>query len=152
MIIRSLIFSLVLGLMAACAGKGVVTSKEFCVKLGQEWTYQTRDKEKDSRVVIVEAFRDDKRQRFFIVRVTNVQIDSPNYKNYFSGNEAYFVLSEPALEASLVALVGESVWNPFFDRHYQSWRKDLKGPDYLGFTVKDKLNTLEDILSTKIGA
>ena len=89
--------------------------------------------------------------RYYVIRLSGIKIDHPNFKNYFPDHVPYFVISEKGLEASLTRLLGEASWNRFYDRHYQNWRKKHAGTDYYGFTIKDKLNTLDDILNVKLG-
>ena len=137
-------------ILTGCATVPKNSSKDYCVKIGQEWQYKTREHEKDSRLTIVEAFINKKRQRFYIVRVTGVKIDDPKFTNYFPDGIPYFIVSEPGLNASLVSLVGESKWSMFFDRNYQNWKRNLKNPDYLGNTIKQKLDTLQEILDIRL--
>ena len=138
-------------LFSGCASLGG-RGGDICVKLGQEWSYITRDHESESRATIVDAFINDKRQRFYVVRVTGVKMNNPKFKNYFADEIPYFILSEIGLKASLVSLQGESRWNKFYDHNYQQWRKNLSGQDYLGFTIKEKLETIDEILNIKLGA
>ncbi|MDH5693001.1 MAG: hypothetical protein OEZ47_07870, partial [Gammaproteobacteria bacterium] len=58
---------------------------------------------------------------------------------------------EPGLMRSLTYLVGEASWNKYFDPNYIRWRKSSNERDYYGFTVKDKIKTIEDLLNTDIG-
>lgn len=138
--------------IAGCAAFSKKQSDVFCVMLGQEWRYETRDHEEESRVIIVEAFINKNKERFYIIRVTGVKIDDPNFLNYFPDRNAYFIITEKGLSDSLVSLVGESSWNMYYDENYIRWKRNLRNPDYFGDTIKNKLNTLEEILSTNVGA
>ena len=144
--------SILLLVLGGCATRDRTIHQAKCIKLGQEWTYDTRAGEEDSRITIVEALTNRDRKRFYIVRVTGVKIEDPNFRKYFPDGIPYFLISEPGLEATLREMVGESKWNKFYDTHYQKWRRELQRPDYYGFTIKEKLNTIEELLSTKLGA
>ena len=142
-------------LLSGCATTNVAMDQQYgdkCVKLGQEWTYDTRKGEEDSRLTIVDAFINKDRVRFYVVRVTGVKIDDPNFENYFPDRIPYFLISEAGLNQTLRTMVGESSWNKFFDTNYKRWSRQLSQPDYYGFTIKDKLNTIEELLNTKLGA
>ncbi len=147
-----LVLMILLALLGGCAVRSDISPQVKCIKLGQEWSYDAREGEQDSRITIVEAFTNKDRKRFYIIRVTGVKIDAPNFRQYFPDGVPYFVISEPGLEATLRYVVGESKWNRFYDMHYQKWRRELQHPDYYGFTVKEKLNTIEELLDTKLGA
>lgn len=153
-IIRLIRVGVLLLLLSACAvlDKPLEQQQDICFKIGQEWLYDHREVDKESRVVIVDVMMNRNKQRVYIVRVTGVEINHPNFKNYFPDGIPYFVISERGLVASLKSIVGEATWNPHYDRHYQNWRRQLQGSDYFGFTIKNKINTLEEVLNVKLGA
>lgn len=139
-------------LLEGCATPGIAEHTDKCVKLGQEWSYDTRVGEENSRITIVDAFINKDKRRFYVVRVTGVKIDEPNFKNYFPDGVPYFMISERGLNATLKSLLGEAKWNKYYDQYYQQWRKELTHPDDYGLTIKDKLNTIEELLNTRLGA
>lgn len=144
------IFSVLL--LSACAHNGSKFSSSLCYKVGQEWTYDTRAKEPGSRVTIVDVIYTEQRQRIYIIRVTGVKIDSPHFINFFADGVPYLVISEPSLEASLRSLVGESKWNPHYDRYFQHWKQEGTSFTHAGGTIKEILNELEERLNIKLGA
>jgi len=148
---RILWITLLIIFLNACALTPKQTNDK-CIKIGQEWSYDTREGEEDSRITIVDAFINKERQRFYTIRVTGVNSESPDFKNYFPDKTPYFIISEAGLNATLDSLIGESNWNKYYDKNYQQWRRNLSGPDYYGPTVKDKLNAIEEILNIKLGA
>jgi len=88
----------------------------------------------------------------YVVRVTGVKIDSPYFRNYFPDEIPFFILHEAGLEASVKSVVGESNWNKHFDKSFQQWRKDQRYQDFYGHTIKEKLDTIEEMLNIKLGA
>ena len=147
-----LYFVFCLALLACAATPDKVAHSGKCIKIGQEWKYDHREGEEGSKVIVVDSIMAKDKARYYVIRLSDIKIDHPNFKNYFPDRVPYFVISEKGLEASLTKLLGEASWNRFYDRHYQNWRKKRAGPDYYGFTIKDKLNTLDEVLNVKLGA
>ncbi len=123
-----------------------------CIQIGQEWRYDHRAVDEGSRVVIVDVSMTKDKKRIYIVRVTGVRIDHPGFMNYFPDKIAYFYITEKGLRNSLTTLIGQASWNRYYDRHYKNWRRENKRGGYFGSTVKEKINTLEDILNVQLGA
>jgi len=146
-----LLSAVVILTLSACANLSLDHDKDKCVKLGQEWAYDHRDGEEASKITIVDAYQNRNKLRFYVIRVTGIRIESKYFENYFPDRVAYFVISEPGLMRSLTYLVGEASWNKYFDPNYIRWRKSSNERDYYGFTVKDKIKTIEDLLNTDIG-
>ena len=138
--------------LSACATHSSLQQTTACFNIGQEWSYDHRQQDTDSKVVIVDVMMNRNKQRFYVVRVTGVNIEHPHFQNYFPDRVPYFFISEKGLKASLRTLIGEATWNPHFDRYYQKWRRESTGNDYFGLTIKDKIKTLAEVLDVKLGA
>ena len=143
----------ILFVLSACANiENKPQAENHCINIGQEWQYDHREEDKNSRVVIVDVILNRNKQRVYIIRVTGVEIAHPHFKNYFPDRIPYFIITEEGLKASLTTLVGEAAWNPHYDRHYQNWRRQHKGNDYFGSTIKNKIKNLEEVLNVRLGA
>jgi hypothetical protein len=148
--IKTILIAIVILLCVGCATLN--PGKSHCVNIGQEWQYDTRAGEEDSRAIIVDTFLNKELQVFYIVRLTNIKIDSPHFKNHFPDEVPYVIISEFNLQQSLTRPVGRSKWNPYFDRNYEYWKKEYSGKGLIGGTLKEYLNTLEEMLNVKLGA
>jgi len=151
-ILRLLVVCVFLILQACATVPDHKVVEEKCIKIGQEWHYDHRQVDKGSRVVIIDVLMTKEKKRIYVVRVTGVVINHPNFRNYFVDKIPYFYITEKGLQDSLTTLIGDAKWNRYYDRHYQHWRQKNQREGYLGTTIKNKIRTLESILNVRLGA
>jgi hypothetical protein len=92
---------------------------------GQVWTYQTRQHEPDSRLVIVHLYQPAKGERIVYVAVLGATVRLNGYPAPFPWDHCYLPLTERALRLSLRTLASDRTERTFpeLEKTYPDWKK-----------------------------
>lgn len=105
------------------------------LRVGQEWSYQTRPRESSSTLIILKIEADRAAGRIVHISVRGLRLKNPRVKGGLSARVPHMPFAEDALRKSLVKLVRDSVTVPPFERAYSEWRRAYEGGKIGPFTV-----------------
>lgn len=120
------LFTLLLALLAAVASASAAPAPALAE--GQVWTYQTRQHEPDSRLVIVHLYQPKKGERIAYVAVTGATVRLEGHPAPFPWDRCYVPLTERALSKSLRTLVSERTERTFpeLEKTLPGWKKNAE--------------------------
>lgn len=142
-------------LLVGCGGESPELEsrmKESKYKIGQVWSYNTREGEEESRIFIVRADPDEKLGTIYHIYVDGLHIKNPHSA---SGSQDYLPhspVSEKTLDNSVTSLVIENTSDlPDVSEGYKTWKEAFdKGQGGI-FTipVSQIVQYIEDIVTGK---
>lgn len=126
---------LLLALLAAVASTRA--APEPALAEGQVWTYQTRQHEPDSRLVIVHLFQPAKGERIAYVAVLGATVRLEGHAKPFVWDHCYLPLTERALRGVLRTLASERTERTFpeLEKSYPGWRKKAEAGNVQCWTI-----------------
>lgn len=127
-------------------GKSDKNNIQAPFKVGQEWQYQTRPHEENSRVKIAKIENYEEIGKIVHIAVSRVKIKNPKYPKGLLEEVMHLPVSEDALKNSITKLETEHADLPAYEQGYVRWKSafDEKKAGYFGIPLREILQWLED--------
>lgn len=116
-------FSLLFTVCVIANAQAADTKKIPEFKVGQVWSYKTRQEEPKSTFVIVKIDKDAKYGNIIHIAVRDLKMKNPRSSDGFSDKINHMPFSEKAILQSADKLVKENVELPDFKSGYDLWRE-----------------------------
>ena len=118
-------------------------------KVGQVWSYHTRQYEAGSTLTIVRTESDDKLGAIVHIHIEGVRMKNPHDKLGLSSTISHLPCSEEAINQSVVGVVQETALLPKFEEGYREWRSafDAGKAGIWGIPVAAMIEAMESVLN-----
>jgi hypothetical protein len=140
-------------LLASCTKKErfmLIDTAKSRFKVGQVWSYRTREGEEDSRVIVVKVEEDSKGQVIVHLYVRGVAVKNRLAPNGVTDSIIHLPMSEKAMSESVVKLESTTKNLPGWEKGYWTWLSEYtKGEGgVFSITVAKAVSAIEEAINS----
>ena len=100
-------------------------SEKTTYKVGQEWSYKTRQGEENSTLKILKIEEYPKEEQVIHISIDQIKMENPHSKEGIVEELSHIPISKEALDMSVTNLKNEKSQLPDFNDGYNYWKKEF---------------------------